>query len=170
MDQELFNPQSSSVSSSRIIYTPSTFARISLLHLQAVCVPPGGIAPFTSLLTDLYNLAASSDYIRDMRINEKLGTLLTLLMHPESVTVSRKRMELAAVKSIWTSIIRRSLHWMIWQRSSLSISSICPKSSRKLMEQGQQLSDLKADHQSQVAASLHRYDWVIPGADLIKFF
>ena len=56
----------------------------------------------TSLLTDLYNLASSSDYIRDMRINEKLGTLLTLLMeqswHPESVTVSRKRMELAAVK------------------------------------------------------------------------
>lgn len=36
MDQELFNPQSSSVSSSRIIYTPSTFARISLLHLQEV--------------------------------------------------------------------------------------------------------------------------------------
>ena len=37
-----------------------------------------------------------------MRINEKLGTLLTLLMeqswHPETVTVSRKRMELAAVK------------------------------------------------------------------------
>ena len=37
-----------------------------------------------------------------MRINEKLGSLLTLLMeqfwHPESVTVSRKRMELAAVK------------------------------------------------------------------------
>ena len=36
MDQELFNPQSSSVSSSRIIYTPSTFARTSLLHLQEV--------------------------------------------------------------------------------------------------------------------------------------
>ena len=35
-DQELFNPQSSSVSSSRIIYTPSTFARTSLLHLQEV--------------------------------------------------------------------------------------------------------------------------------------
>ena len=32
MEQELFNPQSSSVSSSRIIYTPSTFARMSLLH------------------------------------------------------------------------------------------------------------------------------------------
>ena len=41
-------------------------------------------------------------YGRDMRINEKLGTLLTLLMeqswHPESATISRKRMELAAVK------------------------------------------------------------------------
>ena len=36
MDQELFNPQSSSVSSSRIIYTPSTFVRTSLLHLQEV--------------------------------------------------------------------------------------------------------------------------------------
>lgn len=36
MDQELFNPRSSSVSSSRIIYTPSTFARTSLLHLQEV--------------------------------------------------------------------------------------------------------------------------------------
>ena len=36
MDQELFNPQSSSVSSSRIIYTPSTFARTSLFHLQEV--------------------------------------------------------------------------------------------------------------------------------------
>ena len=191
MDQELFNPQSSSVISSRIIYTPSTFARTSLLHLQEVgslhavhphvsqrsdlvsflcfvvlsgegelsyegqtyqlsegdCVfincrkayshstsdnlwslqwchfyapslpavyekykerggrpvfHPDDLTPFTSLLTDLYNLASSSDYIRDMRINEKLGSLLTLLMeqswHPESVTISRKRLELAAVK------------------------------------------------------------------------
>lgn len=180
MDQELFNPQSSFVTSSRILYTPSTFARTSLLHLQEVgslqaihqhtstrtnltsflcfvvlsgtgsltydgmtyelsagdCVfidcrkayshstsddlwslqwchfyapllpavyekykerggrpvfHPDDLTPFTSLLTDLYNLASSSDYIRDMRINEKLGSLLTLLMeqswHPESVTV-----------------------------------------------------------------------------------
>lgn len=33
---ELFNPQSSSVQSSRILYTPSSFARTSLLHLQEV--------------------------------------------------------------------------------------------------------------------------------------
>ena len=36
MYQELFNPQSSSVTSSRILYTPSTFARTSLLYLQEV--------------------------------------------------------------------------------------------------------------------------------------
>ena len=63
---------------------------------------PADIKPFTTLLTDIYDLALSSDYIRDMRINEKLGTLLTLLMeqswHPESMTVSRKRLEPAAVK------------------------------------------------------------------------
>ena len=192
MDQELFNPQSSSVSSSRILYTPSTFARTSLLHLQEVgslqaihphtstrtdlvsflcfvvlsgkgklkyegvnyelgagdCVfidcrkayshstsnnlwslqwchfyapslpavyeeykerggrpvfHPDDLTPFRLLLTDLYNLASSSDYIRDMQINEKLGSLLTLLMeqsgHPESVTVSRKRMELVEIKN-----------------------------------------------------------------------
>lgn len=192
MDQELFNPQSSSVTSSRILYTPSPFARTSLLHLQEVgslqaihphtstrtnltsflcfvvlsgngiltyerttyelsagdCVfidcrkayshstsdnlwslqwchfyapslpavyekykerggrpvfHPDDLTPFRLLLTDLYNLASSSDYIRDMRINEKLGTLLTLLMeqswHPESVTVSRKRMELVEIKN-----------------------------------------------------------------------
>ena len=31
---------------------------------------PDYLTPFTLLLTDLYNLASSSDYIRDMRINE----------------------------------------------------------------------------------------------------
>lgn len=220
MDQELFNPQSSSVTSSRILYTPSTFARTSLLHLQEVgslqaihphtstrtnltsflcfvvlsgngtltyegttyelsagdCVfidcrkayshstgynsegkstsvnetafekdttasqstnlptslwslqwchfyapflpaiyekykERGGIpvfhpddsSPFTAILTDLYTLASSSDYIRDMRINESLSALLTLLMeqswHPESKTVSRKRLELVEIKN-----------------------------------------------------------------------
>lgn len=191
MDQELFTPQSPSVHSSRILYTPSPFARTSLLHLQEVgslqairphtstrtdlvsflCLVvlsgsgkltyegkdyelktgdcafidcrkayshstsddlwalqwchfyapslpavyekykergglpmfhPEDIKPFTSILTELYDIASSSDYIRDMRINEKLAALLTLLMeqswHPESVTISRKRMELSAVK------------------------------------------------------------------------
>lgn len=189
--EELFNPQSSSVQSSRILYTPSIFARTSLLHLQEVgslqamhphtstrtglvsflcfvvlsgigelkyegekyelragdCVfidcrktyshstgdnlwslqwchfyssslpaiyekykerggrpvfHPEDMIPFTELFTNLYDLASSSDYIRDMRINEKLGVLLTLLMeqswHPESIMVSRKRLELVDVK------------------------------------------------------------------------
>lgn len=228
MDQELFNPQSSSVTSSRIMYTPSTFARTSLLHLQEIgslqaihphtstrtnltsflcfvvlsgngtltyegttyelsdgdCVfidcrkayshstgynagsnntnvnntsgnnintpacekdttasqstnlptslwslqwchfyapflpaiyekykerggspvfHPDDSSPFTTILTDLYSLASSSDYIRDMRINESLSALLTLLMeqswHPESKTVSRKRLELVEIKN-----------------------------------------------------------------------
>lgn len=230
MDQELFNPQSSSVTSSRILYTPSTFARTSLLHLQEVgslqaihphtstrtnltsflcfavlsgngtityegttyelsagdcvfidcrkayshstgynagsnntsennistlaCVNetacekdtaasksidtlstslwslqwchfyapslpaiyekykerggspvfhPDSLTSFTTILTDLYSLASSSDYIRDMRINESLSALLTLLMeqswHPESKTVSRKRLELVDIKN-----------------------------------------------------------------------
>ena len=220
IDQELFNPQSSSVTSSRILYTPSTFARTSLLHLQEVgslqaihphtstrtnltsflcfvvlsgngtltyegttyelsagdCVfidcrkayshstgynsegkstsvnetafekdttasqstnlptslwslqwchfyapflpaiyekykerggspvfHPDDSSPFTAILTDLYTLASSSDYIRDMRINESLSALLTLLMeqswHPESKTVSRKRLELVEIKN-----------------------------------------------------------------------
>ena len=45
MDQELFNPQSSSVISSRILYTPSAFARTSLLHLQEV----GSLQAITSI-------------------------------------------------------------------------------------------------------------------------
>lgn len=228
MDQELFNPQSSSVTSSRILYTPSTFARTSLLHLQEVgslqaihphtstrtnrtsflcfvvlsgngtltyegttyelsagdCVfidcrkayshstgynsegkstgvnntsgnnintpacekdtaasqstnpstslwslqwchfyapslpaiyekykerggspvfHPDSLTSFTTILTDLYSLASSSDYIRDMRINKSLSALLTLLMeqswHPESKMVSRKRLELVEIKN-----------------------------------------------------------------------
>lgn len=191
MEQELFNPQSSSVSSSRILYTPSTFARTSLLHLQEVgslkalhphtsrrsdlisflcfivldgtgeltyddesyklvtgdCVfidcrkayshstsdnlwslqwchfyapslpaiydkykerggrpvfHPKNIASFTNIFTELYDLASSADYIRDMRINERLGRLLTLLMeqswHPENAVVGRKRLELSVIK------------------------------------------------------------------------
>ena len=57
---------------------------------------------FSDMLSELYTLAASADYIRDMRINEKLGALLTLLMeqswHPEDGTLSKKRMELEKIK------------------------------------------------------------------------
>ena len=52
MDQELFNPQSSSVTTSRILYTPSPFARTSLLHLQEVGSLQA-IHPHTSTRTNL---------------------------------------------------------------------------------------------------------------------
>ena len=190
--QELFSNNASSVQSDRILYTPSAFARGSLLHLQEVgtlkalhphtstrsglvsylcflvlegegsltydgrqyslklgdCVftdcrktyshstsdclwslswchfyapfmpaiyekykERGGLPvfhpekpdAFQKSFVQLYELAASSDYIRDMRINESLSALLTLLMqeswNPDHVAVSKKRMELAAVKA-----------------------------------------------------------------------
>ena len=190
--QELFSNNASSVQSDRILYTPSAFARGSLLHLQEVgtlkalhphtstrsglvsylcflvlegegsltydgrqyslklgdCVftdcrktyshstsdclwslswchfyapfmpaiyekykERGGLPvfhpekpdAFQKIFVQLYELAASSDYIRDMRINESLSALLTFLMqeswNPDHVAVSKKRMELAAVKS-----------------------------------------------------------------------
>lgn len=57
---------------------------------------------FIQLINELYNLAASTDYIRDMRINEKLCCLLTLLMeeswHPDNIQTSRKRLELQQIK------------------------------------------------------------------------
>ncbi len=56
----------------------------------------------TGILSEIFSLAGSSDYIRDMRINEKLGGLLSVLMdnswHPEEQHLSRKRMELHQVK------------------------------------------------------------------------
>ena len=190
--QELFSNNASSVQSDRILYTPSAFARGSLLHLQEVgtlkalhphtstrsglvsylcflvlegegsltydgrqyslklgdCVftdcrktyshstsdclwslswchfyapfmpaiyekykERGGLPvfhpekpdAFQKIFVQLYELAASSDYIRDMRINESLSALLTLLMqeswNPDNSAISKKRMELVSVKN-----------------------------------------------------------------------
>lgn len=99
MKQELFDPQAFAESSSRIIYTPSTFARTSLLHLQEAGSFQA-VYPHTSKRSDL---ASSSDHIRDMRINEKLAALLTVLMeqtgHSEEGTESGKRLELSSIKA-----------------------------------------------------------------------
>ena len=63
---------------------------------------PKSLSKFQELFDELYLLASSSDYIRDMRINEKLSALLTMLMeeswHPEESSVSKKRMELTNLK------------------------------------------------------------------------
>lgn len=57
---------------------------------------------FSGILTDLYDMASSEDYIRDMRINELLSSLLTLLMeqswNPESGKQSSKQMNISEVR------------------------------------------------------------------------
>ena len=61
------------------------------------------VSQYAAILTDIYTLASSSDYIRDMRINGKLNDLLTLLMesswHREAHTNAPKKMEISQVKS-----------------------------------------------------------------------
>ena len=179
MDQKKYFTTASIVSSNRVLYTPSAFARSSLLHLQEIgtlqalaphtssrsnlqsylfftvlsgsgelvydgkkyelkkgdmvfidCRKPyshttdlnlwslrwchfygptlsfvyekyverGGrptfrpeeTAPFLSTLDVLYKLASGSDYIRDMRINEELNRLCTLLMEQSLCFVNKK--------------------------------------------------------------------------------
>ena len=61
------------------------------------------VSQYAAILTDIYTLASSSDYIRDMRINGKLNDLLTLLMesswHREAHTNAPKKMDISLVKS-----------------------------------------------------------------------
>ena len=61
------------------------------------------VSQYSTILTDIYTLASSSDYIRDMRINGKLNDLLTLLMesswHRGAHTNAPKKMEISQVKS-----------------------------------------------------------------------
>jgi len=63
---------------------------------------PDKVWEIRELLTKLYTIADSVDYVRDMRINQELSRLLTLLMsyswHPENKVISKKRMELSAVR------------------------------------------------------------------------
>lgn len=53
-------------------------------------------------LHKLYEVAESDDYIRDMRINDKLSYLLTLLMeeswHPDSAVKKQKKVEIVKIK------------------------------------------------------------------------
>ena len=190
--EELFYGQTPSVESDRILYTPSEFARVSLLHIQEVgalravhphtssrtnlvshlffvvlsgkgklnydgveyelvvgdCVfidckrayshstsddlwqlrwchfygaalpaiyekyrerggtpvfHPDSCEHFISCLMDIQQIAGSGDHVRDMRINEKLNSILTLLMeeswHPENGMLSRKRVNLSELKT-----------------------------------------------------------------------
>ena len=63
---------------------------------------PVEAVPFLNTLDKLYELASGSDYIRDMRINEELNRLCTLLMeqswHPEEAVTAPKKMSVVDVK------------------------------------------------------------------------
>lgn len=62
-----------------------------------------GVSQYCAILTDIYTLASSSDYIRDMWINGKLNDLLTLLMesswHQGNSTNAPKKMDISSVKA-----------------------------------------------------------------------
>ena len=63
---------------------------------------PDDSVPFTTVLDSLMSVAKSSDYMRDMRINEQLSKLLTLIMsyswHPEDKKAAPKRTSVVEVK------------------------------------------------------------------------
>ena len=63
---------------------------------------PEDVVPFSTTLEDLMTTARSPDYMRDMMINEKLSTLLTLIMsyswHPEDKRQVPKRTSIVEVK------------------------------------------------------------------------
>ena len=56
---------------------------------------PQEVNAYISLLNDIHTTASSTDYIRDMRINEKVSALLTLCMEesrwPDDGTAAKKR-------------------------------------------------------------------------------
>lgn len=58
---------------------------------------------YSRLMDELYTVAASNDFIRDMRINEKLGELLTILMETswnrESRVQDPRKMDIHRIKS-----------------------------------------------------------------------
>lgn len=63
---------------------------------------PADTAPFISVLSELTAVSQSSDYMRDMLINEQLSTLIRLLMaeswHPEDKALPSKRVSVLEVK------------------------------------------------------------------------
>ena len=55
------------------------------------CFHPASLTPYEGLLSGLYEIASAQDYVRDMRIFEKLAALLTLLMEESWNPEDKKR-------------------------------------------------------------------------------
>lgn len=67
------------------------------------CFHPDDLTRFGRTWATLYKIAGSSDYIRDMRINEELTRLLTYLMeeswHPDNRHTGAKQQDLLEIKN-----------------------------------------------------------------------
>lgn len=63
---------------------------------------PDDPAPFFTVWRELFSMAASADYMRDMRINQQLSALCTCIMaeswHPESASAGKKKASVADLK------------------------------------------------------------------------
>ncbi|MDE6312860.1 MAG: AraC family transcriptional regulator [Lachnospiraceae bacterium] len=63
---------------------------------------PHKFKEMADIITEIYALAHSADHIKDMRINEKLASLITVLMeeswHPENFGTEKKRLELKEIR------------------------------------------------------------------------
>ena len=84
---------------------------------------------FAQLLQELYRLASSDDYVRDMQIYGKLVELLTLLMKragtPERPVSPMARSRICRKsKNILTHISRKKSHWIIFPKNFISTNSI----------------------------------------------
>lgn len=67
------------------------------------CFHPEKLSDYEAIWTKLYAIASSTDHIRDMRINEGLYSLLTLLMeeswNPDTQRTNFKKQNLLAIKN-----------------------------------------------------------------------
>lgn len=64
---------------------------------------PSDQSSFSEIMSDMLSIAGSDDYIRDMKLNEKIASLLTLIMseswHPDNSRIGTKRQSLQAIKT-----------------------------------------------------------------------
>ena len=82
---------------------------------------PSDTRPFAGVLSDLISLSKSSEHMRDMLINEKLSTLLRLIMaeswHPEDKALPVKKASVLEVKTYLDENYE----------SKISLDSLCAK-------------------------------------------
>ena len=90
------------------------------------------------LLDEIYRIADSADYIRDMKINEKLGSLLTIIMsrswHPENSKQALKRQEIGSIKAWIDEHYKEKSCLTSLQNSSILTSFICQRYSKRNTE------------------------------------